>query len=281
MSDPIPIAQKSRDEKKTDDSSYFGAPSSASPGDGYLSSGDLRSLAVSPSSPSAPSTPGIYSQHDSYQDAEDIDTLPPLDRLTVFDFLENLALPQRLEKIQISINAQKEKVRRQQQKLKSTSKQAKEKMVDEWRRRVPTPDEQLRKYRKSMRDSVDRLSNRWADAKGVTTREKVSFIAGVLNIFISGYLVGAFPSYFHIWYTIQVSYFYPVRFITYHKKGYHYFLADLCYFVNLLLLLSLWAFPQSKRLFISTFCLAFGNNAVAIAMWRNSLVFHSLDKVTR
>lgn len=72
----------------------------------------------------------------------------------------------------------------------------------------------------------------------------------------------------------------PIRWYTYHKIGFHYFLADLCYFVNLLLTLSIWFFPHSKRLFISTFCLAFGNNAVAIAMWRNSLVFHSLDKVT-
>lgn len=84
----------------------------------------------------------------------------------------------------------------------------------------------------------------------------------------------------HVWYSAQLAYFLPLRYITYHKKGYHYFLADLCYFVNVLLLLSLWVFPNSRRLFLSTYCLAFGNNAVAIAMWRNSLVFHSLDKVT-
>lgn len=73
----------------------------------------------------------------------------------------------------------------------------------------------------------------------------------------------------------------PLRWYTYQKRGYHYFLADLCYFVNGLVMMSIWMFPQSKRLFISTYCLAFGNNAVAIAMWRNSMVFHSLDKVTR
>lgn len=76
------------------------------------------------------------------------------------------------------------------------------------------------------------------------------------------------------------SFFIPVRYWTYRKTGYHYFLADLCYFVNVLLTLSIWVFPQSKRLVLSTFCLAFGNNAMAIALWRNSLVFHSLDKVT-
>jgi hypothetical protein len=79
---------------------------------------------------------------------------------------------------------------------------------------------------------------------------------------------------------VSPSYFLPLRWFNYHKTGFHYFLADLCYFVNMLLVLSIWFFPQSKRLLISTYCLAFGNNAVAIVMWRNSLVFHSLDKTT-
>jgi hypothetical protein len=102
----------------------------------------------------------------------------------------------------------------------------------------------------------------------------------VLNIFISGYLIGACPEYFYIWFSAQLAYFMPIRYFTYHAKGYHYFLADLCYFVNMLCMLSIWVFPNSKRLFISTFCLTFGNNAAAIAMWRNSMVFHSMDKVT-
>lgn len=132
-----------------------------------------------------------------------------------------------------------------------------------------------------MKASVDKLGKQWNDTKAVTLREKFSFIFGVLNILISGYLIGGRPELFHIWYTLQLLYFMPIRFFTYKRRGLHYFLADLCYFVNFLLLLSIWVFPNSKRLFISTYCLAFGNNAIAIAMWRNSLVFHSLDKVTR
>lgn len=231
-----------------------------------------------------PSTPGLLSRTSSQLslNEQDDEAYPPLDRLTMFDILENLALPQRLDRIQASLSAQAEKVRRQQQKIKSTGLTAKDKVVEEWRRRIPpTADEQLDKYKKRMRENVERINKRWSDAKAVTVREKVSFIAGVLNIFISGYLVGAFPEWFHYWYTLQLCYFMPIRWYTYHKIGYHYFLADLCYFVNLLMLVSIWFFPNSKRLFISTYCLAFGNNAVAIAMWRNSLVFHSLDKVTR
>ncbi|KAL6715692.1 hypothetical protein ACLMJK_006653 [Lecanora helva] len=204
----------------------------------------------------------------------------PPETLTLLDLLDNLALPARIEKWQNKITAQTERVRQQRERIKSSTFNAKDRVVEEWRRRLPPPDEQLDKYRKRMRDSVDRLGSRWNDTKAVTAREKLSFIAGVLNIFISGYLIGAHPELFYYWFTAQLCYFMPIRYYTYHKRGYHYFLADMCYFVNLLLLLTIWVAPQSKRLLISTYCLAYGNNAVAIAMWRNSMVFHSLDKVT-
>ncbi|KAL1311145.1 hypothetical protein AAFC00_001347 [Neodothiora populina] len=235
------------------------------------------------SSSSPPTTPGdaLLSRtvsHNSMSEADD-ESFPPLDRLTMLDILENLALPQRLERLQHAFSLQTEKVRKHQQQLKSSGISAKEKVVEEWRRRLPTAEEQLDKYKRRMRGNVDRINKRWKDAKTVTATEKMSFIAGVLNIFLSGYFIGAYPQYFHYWYTVQLCYFMPIRWYKYHKIGYHYFLADLCYFVNLLMVLTVWFFPGSKRLFISTFCLALGNNAIAIAMWRNSLVFHSMDKV--
>ncbi|PSN63222.1 hypothetical protein BS50DRAFT_107383 [Corynespora cassiicola Philippines] len=215
------------------------------------------------------------SYHDD-SDAEDGSFFPPVERLTMFDFIENLALPQRVEKIQSTIAARTEKLRRQ---AKDRGMSTKDRVVEEWRRRVPTETEQLDKYKSRMRQSVDRLNKRWHEQTAVTAREKASFIAAVMNIFVSGYLVGAHPEWFPHWYTIQLLYFMPIRLYTYHKKGFHYFLADLCYFVNLLVVLSLWVFPNSKRLLISSYGLAFGNNAIAIALWRNSLVFHSMDKV--
>jgi hypothetical protein len=230
------------------------------------------------------STPGLSRSasfsNSSYHDESDFEEasfFPPVERLTMFDFVENLALAQRIEKIQKSVASQTEKIRNQAKNRGIT----KDRVVEEWRRRVPTEGEQLDKYRKRMRQSVDRLNKQWKDSVTVTAKEKVSFIAAVMNIFVSGYLVGLHPDYFPYWYTGQLFYFMPLRFITYHKKGYHYFLADLCYFVNILVVLSVWIFPQSKRLFIATYCLAYGNNAVAIIMWRNSLVFHSMDKVVR
>ncbi|BCS06557.1 F-box protein [Aspergillus luchuensis] len=228
---------------------------------------------------SPPASPGRLSRNPSFSYHDDWETFPPLDQLTVFDLLDNLSLSQRLERLQRALNAQKDKVKRQREKLKHTSINAKERVVGEWKRRVPTADEQLDKYRRRMKDGVERLGKQWNATATVTLREKISFIAGVMNILVSGYLLGGFPEYFYIWFSVQLAYFMPIRYYRYHKKGYHYFLADLCYFVNVLCMLSLWVFPGSKRLFISTFCLVFGNNAVAIAMWRNSMVFHSMDKV--
>lgn len=261
-------------------------PSSKSqPELGHTDQADATSTLPSNSS-SAGLRPGLsrstsFSNNSTYQDdsdAEEAAFFPPVEQLTMFDFIENLALSQRVEKLQNSISTQTERLKLA---AKSRSQSTKDRAIEEWRRRVPSEGEQLDRYKKRMRLSVDRLNKQWASTTAITTREKLSFLAAVMNILVSGYLVGGRPDWFPLWYSAQLFYFMPIRYYTYHKKGYHYFLADLCYFVNLLVVLSIWVFPNSKRLFISTFCLTMGNNAIAIIMWRNSLVFHSMDKVVR
>lgn len=66
----------------------------------------------------------------------------------------------------------------------------------------------------------------------------------------------------------------------YRHIQYHYFLFDLCYFVNVLCLVYIWVFPTSQLLFMSIFALSNGPLAWAIVAWRNSMVFHSVDKIT-
>jgi hypothetical protein len=282
MSEPIPIPGARQEHAQDPDnlSPEMSRTTTGTSSTGTTPPDVTKTPVLTPSSPGSPrlSRNPSFSGSSSYQ--EDWEAFPPLDRLTVFDLLDNFALPQQLEKLQRSLSAQTEKVRRQRDVLKTRGSHAKERVVEEWRRRVPPADEQLERYRKRMRESVDRIGRRWNDTKTVTAREKISFICGVLNVLISGYLIGGYPEYFHIWYTLQLLYFMPIRWYTYHRRGYHYFLADLCYFVNFLCMCTIWFFPNSKRLFISTYCLAFGNNAIAIAMWRNSMVFHSFDKVT-
>ena len=282
---PIMADQRSASEPALKPGASPGSPdTSAKP---LLAGVTQTSSVLPPGEGSVPlSTPGLsrsgsFSNSSAYMDdsdAEEAAFFPPVERLTMFDFIENLALSQRVEKIQSSISAQTERLKKA---ARARGMNTRDRAIEEWRRRIPTEGEQLDKYKKRMRQSVDRLNEQWTSTTAVTAREKASFIAAVMNIFVSGYLVGSRPEWFPLWYTAQLLYFMPLRYYTYHKKGYHYFLADLCYFVNFLLVLSVWVFPKSKRLFISTYCLAFGNNAIAIIMWRNSLVFHSMDKVVR
>lgn len=277
MSDPIDIPRSKSEPAALDETAALQVA-------GSVDSTDDMDIPLSPAlTPgyvsSSPSSPMLLSRNSSYLGSqslqEDWDT--PFDKLTFFDIFDNLAVPSRLEKLQQSIQEQRQRFKERREKL---SAEARSRAVAEWRKRVPTSEEQLAKYRSRVKKSVDGLNQRWKDTVSISVKEKVSFISAVLNVFISGYLIGAVPQYFYFWFTAQLLYFMPIRLITYRKKGLHYFLADLCYFVNALCLTSIWLFPRSKRLFIAAYCLSYGNNAVAIVMWRNSLVFHSLDKVT-
>jgi len=58
------------------------------------------------------------------------------------------------------------------------------------------------------------------------------------------------------------------------------FLIDFCYFVNFLCFAHLFVLPRSSALFTMAFACANGPVAFAIIAWRNSLVFHELEKVT-
>jgi len=188
MSEPIPIPQS----KDITDPSSLAAPemsrvptsgssTSSSPPDG---SKTPTFTASTPGSPKLSRNPS-FSGSSSYQ--EDWEAFPPLERLTVFDLLDNFALPQQLEKLQRNISAQTEKVRRQRDALKSRSSATRQRVVEEWRKRVPAADEQLDRYRKKMRDSVDRLGRRWNDTKAVTVSEFFFFrIIRISSVFWCG-----------------------------------------------------------------------------------------------
>jgi len=124
------------------------------------------------------------------------------------------------------------------------------------------------------------LSAAWQSSKVVRTREKISFFFGVMSLVFSALLFGLAPQYVHISYTLQSLCLLPYRFYKYKKLQWHYFLFDLCYYVNILNFVFLWIFPQSPALFVACYCLSHGSVASAIITWRNSLVFHDSDKVT-
>lgn len=110
--------------------------------------------------------------------------------------------------------------------------------------------------------------------------EKLFYAVAVFLIATAGFIIGKYPKYFPHFHTAVFCALMPVRFYTYFKLGYQYYLADLCYYVNVLLMLFIWVFPYSKSLFVSVFSLTLGTLSFAVITWRNSLVLHSIEKTT-
>lgn len=79
-----------------------------------------------------------------------------------------------------------------------------------------------------------------------------------MSILYTSLLIGLGPEWLHVLYTVQTLYFLPTRYYTYKKKAWHYFLFDLCYYVNLLCLLFIWVFPGSSLLWHSCYLLTHG-----------------------
>lgn len=114
---------------------------------------------------------------------------------------------------------------------------------------------------------------------GIRLRDKFCFTAGVINVGLTQFLLFQFPAYFWIWYTIWGLPLLIWRYITYNRRKYQYFLLDFCYTVNVLCYLHI-IFPSNRTLFEIAFVSASGPLAFAILAWRNSLVFHDVEKVT-
>lgn len=114
----------------------------------------------------------------------------------------------------------------------------------------------------------------------IKLRDKVSFAIGVANTCITPLIVSRAPEWIPLYYTLQLIYFITFRVVEYRAKRWQYFFFDLCYFDNALLLGFLWLLPHSTVLFSVVFVLTNGPVLWAIVTWRNSLVFHSLDKIT-
>ena len=57
-------------------------------------------------------------------------------------------------------------------------------------------------------------------------------------------------------------------------------MMDFCYFVNFSVVLQTAFFPDNLLWFKANYVLCMGPICIAIMVWKNSLVFHSLDKLT-
>lgn len=154
------------------------------------------------------------------------------------------------------------------------------KLNDKRKKKFHISKEDRIKWMKVLNDKFETAYVRIDKTTKASQTEKISFAAITYIIFLSGLVIGKHPEQFHILYTILFAVLMPIRFITYYKIGYGFYLADLCYYVNVLLLIYIWIFPSSKMLFISCASFSWGTLSFAVITWRNKLVPHSIDKST-
>eukprot|EP01064_Diplonema_japonicum_P032764 TRINITY_DN6246_c0_g2_i1.p1 TRINITY_DN6246_c0_g2~~TRINITY_DN6246_c0_g2_i1.p1 ORF type:complete len:397 (+),score=79.45 TRINITY_DN6246_c0_g2_i1:76-1191(+) len=129
-----------------------------------------------------------------------------------------------------------------------------------------------------MRTNVNKVKAELQKPKVIRMIDRIAFCNGVFGIVITQFAMLKFPQWFWAYYATVITPLLVTRYFMYKQEKMQYFMLDFCYFVQATHLFES-VFP-SKTLFTINFLFANGPLALAIIAWRNSLVFHSLDKVT-
>lgn len=87
---------------------------------------------------------------------------------------------------------------------------------------------EIRRVREKFGQRVEKLSARWAEQKNVRLRDKICFVIGVMNLVISSLIFAYKPAWMPLTYTIQTTYFLPLRVYSYTRLKFTYFLFDYC-----------------------------------------------------
>lgn len=193
----------------------------------------------------------------------------PIEKMSFLDLLDPVSSSSFISKKYTQV---KEKSIIKFNKLKNDTNKKREKYI--------TEISDVEGFKRKLKERVDKLDSRMNGLFYASATEKGFYSFALFTIFVAGFIIAKYPEYFHLYYTGLGAILYPIRAYTYWKKSYHYFLADLCYFVNLLLIIFIWFAPHSVHLYTVCFAFTFGTLSWAVITWRNSLVLHSIDKFT-
>jgi len=142
-------------------------------------------------------------------------------------------------------------------------------------------DKSKRKWRKVVTGDPDkRIRDHMKEVPQVKFVDKLSFTLGVVIIVLSEWIALRMPSAFPHFYFLLMGILLSWRYISYKADKFQYFMLDFCYYVNLSVALQYFFAPGNNLWFKANYIFAMGPLCCAIIVWRNSLVFHSLDKVT-
>lgn len=116
--------------------------------------------------------------------------------------------------------------------------------------------------------------------KGISVKQRLTYSLGVFNVGLTTYILGGFPTRFWLLFAPKSLGLILWRFISFRKRGLHYYLFDFCYWVNGLALIYIFFFPHNITLFRALFFTANGPLAWSILAFNNALIFHSVDHIT-
>ncbi|XP_061170822.1 uncharacterized protein LOC133180296 isoform X1 [Saccostrea echinata] len=109
--------------------------------------------------------------------------------------------------------------------------------------------------------------------------EKCVYVLAVITIIFLTHATVYAQWLLPYYYAVSTPLLILIRVIMYCKNKWQYFLLDFCYYANILWYIFIWI-PGSGEMFAVVFALSNGPLIWAMVVYRNSLVFHSTDKVT-
>jgi len=111
-------------------------------------------------------------------------------------------------------------------------------------------------------------------------RLKLTFTKSVMTLVLKTWAVCAGQWLLPWYYSITCPALIIWRVYSYWQHQWQYFCLDFCYFGNTIIAIILWLFPGSPEMFAVQFSLAHGMLYLGAFSFYNSLVFHSVDKMT-
>ncbi len=144
--------------------------------------------------------------------------------------------------------------------------------------------EMARAQRRILENKIQSRRNKFSqimrDPGIVLTMDKISFVCGILTIMIIEAVLLLVPGKMELLYTALLIPLLILRYIIYRADLQHYFMYDFCYYAQLMMMIHMYKYPNNIPLGKAMFSISNGPLLLAIVMWRNSLVFHSMDKMT-
>jgi len=141
-------------------------------------------------------------------------------------------------------------------------------------------DKRRDKLKQAIKNKKKQLEDQISAPPFLRISDKIAFTLALVIICLTEYVILKEPTFVPMWYTSLLIPLLILRYYFYYKAKFQYFMIDFCYFAQYFLLFYIHFVPRNAEVFQVAFALCSGPLAMGALMWRNSLVFHDLDKLT-